>query len=94
MATVSITDFPGIDHSTNMSLWKRFADNPVIASGGAHSSDSAMASDPKVWWDDALGKWTMFCFGLGGGSGGHADIMIACADDLADGKCGRSPFWH
>ena len=41
-----------------------------------------MASDPKVFWDDELGCWLMFYFGLGDASGGHADVMLARSDDL------------
>ena len=41
-----------------------------------------MASDPKVWWDDGMGHFVMFYFGLGGGTHGHADIMIARSSDL------------
>jgi hypothetical protein len=35
-----------------------------------------------IRWDDEMGYWVMFYFGLGSGSGGHADIMIARSTDL------------
>jgi len=41
-----------------------------------------MASDPKVFWDAEQRVWVMFYFGLGGGSGGHADILFAYSRDL------------
>jgi hypothetical protein len=41
-----------------------------------------MASDPKVFYDSEQEVWTMFYFGVGAGTGGHADILIAFSKDL------------
>jgi hypothetical protein len=56
--------------------------SPLIPSGAAGAYDTAMASDPKVFYDDELQCWVMFYFGLGDGSAGHADIMMARSHDL------------
>lgn len=94
LATCDSADFPGIDHEKNISLWSRYSGNPVIASGTASQDyDTTMASDPKVWWDDELGYWVMFYFGLGSGSGGHADIMIARSTDLRKWEKDLAPLY-
>jgi Na+-transporting NADH:ubiquinone oxidoreductase subunit NqrA len=41
-----------------------------------------MASDPKVYFDDAQGVWVCIYVCLGGSTGGHADICIAFSTDL------------
>lgn len=92
-ATVPRADFPGIDHATNQSLWKRSAQNPVIPSGPKGSYDTKMASDPKVWWDDELKCWVMIYFGLGDGSGGHADILAARSFDLVNWEKDPEPLY-
>ena len=51
LATLPVADIPGIDHTTNTSLWKRDPRSPLIKSGPPGSCDSAMASDPKVFYD-------------------------------------------
>jgi hypothetical protein len=91
VASVSLGDFPGIDGNT--SLWRQSASNPVLPSGPPGSFDTRMASDPKVWWDDELGCWIMFYFGLGDGSAGHADIMIARSDDLLSWEKDPAPLY-
>lgn len=82
LATLSLDAFPGVDPDTNTSLWSKFSGNPVIPSGPTGSYDTSMASDPKVFFDDELGCWVMFYFGLGDGSSGHADILMARSFDL------------
>lgn len=94
VATVDLDVFPGIDHATNTSQWQRYAQNPVIPSGQPGAFDTKMASDPKVWWDDDLSCWLMFYFGLGDGSGGHADIMIARSDDLLSWEKDEEPLYR
>jgi hypothetical protein len=51
LATLPLADIPGIDHTTNRSMWKRDPRSPLIKSGAPGSCDSAMASDPKVFYD-------------------------------------------
>lgn len=82
LATVGQASFPGVDLANNTSLWVRYPKSPIIANGGPTSYDSSKASDPKVFWDGEQGVWIMFYFGLGGGGGGHADIMFAFSHDL------------
>jgi hypothetical protein len=81
-ATLPLSELPGIDHTKNVSLWHRDRRSPVIKSGPPGACDTAMASDPKVFWDEEQGVWVMFYFGLGDGTHGHADIMIAFSRDL------------
>jgi hypothetical protein len=76
-------DFPGVTPNGSTSGWVRNASiSPVLPSGGPGSDDGAMASDPKVFYDDKQGVWVMFYFGLGDGTNGHADIMVAFAREL------------
>eukprot|EP00911_Craspedida_sp_UC1_P002762 UC1_evm1s2026 len=82
LAVISASKFPGVDQATNSSLWQRYAGSPVIPSGPHGAYDTLMASDPKVFWDAEQGIWVMFYFGVGDGSGGHADILFACSSDL------------
>ena len=79
VASLPLADFPGTDAATNSSRWAKYAGNPLLPSGTGAAFDTAMASDPKIFWDEALGAYVMFYFGLGAGSGGHADIMMAKA---------------
>eukprot|EP01051_Picozoa_sp_SAG22_P016205 SAG22_NODE_2245_length_2796_cov_2.307008_2_plen_224_part_00 len=81
-ATLPLSELPGIDHAANKSLWARDARSPVIKSGPPGAADTAMASDSKVFWDAAQAVWVMWYFGLGDGTHGHADIMIAFSKDL------------
>ena len=53
LATLPVADIPGIDHATNTSMWKRDPRSPLIKSGPPGSCDTAMASDPKVFYDSA-----------------------------------------
>eukprot|EP00040_Diaphanoeca_grandis_P017567 m.91823 g.91823 ORF g.91823 m.91823 type:complete len:502 (+) comp26503_c1_seq2:82-1587(+) len=85
--------FPGIDESTNSSHWIENPASPLLPSGPPDSFDSAMASDPKVFWDEVQNVWVMFYFGLGGGSGGHADIMIAFSNDLIRWDKDETPLY-
>eukprot|EP00037_Helgoeca_nana_P022532 m.230255 g.230255 ORF g.230255 m.230255 type:complete len:506 (+) comp26021_c0_seq1:272-1789(+) len=80
--TIPAADFPGIDFTAKKSMWKENAASPVIASGLPDSVDSSMASDPKVYFDDAQGVWVCIYVCLGGSTGGHADICIAFSTDL------------
>ena len=82
VATLKLDAFPGVDTGTNTSLWSKYSGNPIIPSGPAGSYDTGMASDPKVFFDDELGCWVMFYFGLGDASSGHADIMMARSFNL------------
>ena len=52
LATLPLVDIPGIDHTTNTSMWKRDPRSPLVKSGPPGSCDSAMASDPKVFYDN------------------------------------------
>ena len=82
VATLPANLLPGIDAASGKSQWVEYAHNPVIKSGGRGAPDTAMASDPKVFWDAELQLWVMFYFGLGDGTQGHADILIAFSKDL------------
>eukprot|EP00039_Didymoeca_costata_P023566 m.7531 g.7531 ORF g.7531 m.7531 type:complete len:475 (-) comp3729_c0_seq2:12-1436(-) len=82
VAFCALDKFPCIDNSHNESLWIRYPGNPVLPSGPPGAFDTGMASDPKVFWDDEAQAWVMFYFGLGDGSDGHADILIAFSTDM------------
>ena len=84
--------FPGIRN--NQSMWHNDQRSPVIPSGPPGSCDSAMASDPKVYWDEKQGVWVMFYFGLGDGTQGHADIMIAFSKDLEHWDKDPTPLYR
>jgi len=74
-------DFPCISVG-GLSSWEPNPASPVIRSGPNGSCDSAMASDPKVFWDEVQKVWVMVYFGMGAGTGGHADILVAFSTDL------------
>eukprot|EP00419_Tripos_fusus_P006518 CAMPEP_0172694398 /NCGR_PEP_ID=MMETSP1074-20121228/26642_1 /TAXON_ID=2916 /ORGANISM="Ceratium fusus, Strain PA161109" /LENGTH=393 /DNA_ID=CAMNT_0013514897 /DNA_START=365 /DNA_END=1546 /DNA_ORIENTATION=+ len=93
LATISLSDFPGVDTSAGVSQWQRNPASPLIRNGPKGSVDTQMASDPKVWYDDELGCWVMFYFGLGDGSGGHADIMAARSSDLITWEKDPEPIY-
>ena len=93
-ATLPLSQLPGIDHSNNVSQWKRDPRSPVIASGPPGSCDTAMASDPKIFYDGAQSIWVMFYFGLGDGTHGHADIMIAFSRDLVHWDKDERPLYR
>lgn len=70
---------PGVD-ALGRSAWVRSPLNPVLRNDPAF--DAHMASDPKVFYDAALGAWVMLYFGFGGDS--HipgASICIAFSRD-------------
>ena len=114
-------------------MWKRDPRSPLIKSGPPGSCDSAMASDPKVFYDSeqevpfhcfgvvvllfnvhvslsrifwrwrshqpvclsTLTKvWVMFYFGVGKGTGGHADILIAFSKDLIHWDKDETPLYR
>jgi hypothetical protein len=79
-ATLAAAEFPGVQPSG--SLWKADPRSPVLPSGPKGSDDTAMASDPKVYWDEQQQVWATFYFGLGDGTAGHAVIMMAFSTDL------------
>jgi hypothetical protein len=89
VAFLPAASLPGWNATTNSSLWRRYVGNPVIHNGwsvaGNETFDTAMASDPKVFWDASLdggaGAWVMIYFGLGPSSGGGAAICIAFSRD-------------
>merc|ERR1712187_39429 len=68
--------------------------SPVIPSGPPGSSDTAMASDPKVFWDELQNVWVMFYFGLGDATHGHADIMVAFSRDLLHWEKDEEPLYR
>lgn len=76
------SSFPGLTPTANSTQWVRNPSSPVLPSGPPGSPDTAMASDPKVFWDAKQGVWVMFYFGLGDSTNGHADILIAFSEDL------------
>lgn len=53
-----------------------------------------MASDPKVFWDEQQKVWVMFYFGLGDGTHGHADIMVAFSNDLVHWDKDDEPLYR
>ena len=83
LATLPLAQLPGIDHTTNASLWKRdWEANPVIPSGPPGSADSRQAADPKVFFDDEQRVWVMLYVCNGDGTGLHAGICAAYSRDL------------
>eukprot|EP00658_Telonema_sp_P-2_P061997 TRINITY_DN50657_c0_g1_i1.p1 TRINITY_DN50657_c0_g1~~TRINITY_DN50657_c0_g1_i1.p1 ORF type:complete len:427 (+),score=84.52 TRINITY_DN50657_c0_g1_i1:100-1281(+) len=84
--------FPGI--GLNRSEWVRNPASPVLPSGPAGSPDTAMASDPKVFWDEVQKVWVMFYFGLGDSTHGHADILIAFSTDLLHWEKDTTPLYE
>ena len=75
--------FPGITATGTRSAWVREDGvSPVLPSGAPGSADTAMASDPKVFWDEEQRVWVCFYFGLGDATHGHADVLVAFARDL------------
>ena len=51
-ASEAATPLPSFASSSSTSQWKLNPLSPVIASGPKGSCDTAMASDPKVFWDE------------------------------------------
>ena len=93
-ATLPLSAIPGIDHAANKSLWRRDPRSPVIASGPPGSCDTAMASDPKIFWDEEQQVWVNFYFGLGDGTHGHADILVAFSKDLVKWDKDERPLYR
>ncbi len=47
----------------------------------------------QVFWDADQGVWVMFYFGLGDGTGGHADILVAFSRDLLTWERDPEPLY-
>jgi hypothetical protein len=90
------SSLPGVDPLTNRSAWVRFPANPVIRNGGDTIDDTAMASDPKVYWDATLGggvgAWVMLYFGVG--ARGGAAICIAFSWDARAWVKASTPLYE
>jgi hypothetical protein len=101
IAYLPSAQLPGWNATTNASSWRRFSGNPVLHNGwspaGNETFDTAMASDPKVYWDATLdggaGAWIMIYFGLGPSSGGGAAICIAFSRDGVAWTKASSPLY-
>mmetsp|Transcript_95052 Transcript_95052/g.167872 ORF Transcript_95052/g.167872 Transcript_95052/m.167872 type:complete len:395 (-) Transcript_95052:35-1219(-) len=94
VANLASKDFPGIDVTKNLSLWSLNPASPLISSGPPGSSDTNMASDPKVFWDELQKVWVMFYFGSGDATDGHADIMVAFSRDLIHWEKDEEPLYR
>jgi hypothetical protein len=101
LATLDASLLPGINATTNASLWTRFAGNPVLRDGtsfaGNETFDTEMTSDPKLFWDASLdggkGAWVVIYFGLGPTSGGGAAICIAFSRDGVEWSKASTPLY-
>ncbi|GAA5190822.1 hypothetical protein GCM10023322_46850 [Rugosimonospora acidiphila] len=72
------TEQTGLAVSSDLTNWRRHADNPVLAAGGPGDFDERFASDPCVLRDGEF--WVMFYFGLA--ADGHAREGYATSRDL------------
>lgn len=76
----------GVAVSTDLKLWIRYAQNPIIPNGGPGSPDERFASDPCVLRDGD--QWAIYYFGLDG-KGVARDLLATGHDFFHVTKSGR-----
>ena len=93
LATLPLTDFPGVDPTgRHNSAWRRHAGNPLLPNGPI---DVHQAADPKVYFDARLGPsgaWVMLYFGTCPKWKG-ASINIAFSTDLVSWHKAQEPLY-
>ena len=80
----------GLATSTDLRAWTRHEENPILRVSN-DGFDKQFCADAKVFFDDKVGHWVMFYFGVGKGG---AHIMIAYSKDLIHWVRDPEPLYY